>query len=336
MNPSRILIVRFSSLGDLVLVSPVTRALRQAYPQATITVLVKRAYESIALLLPGVDSVEVFDSNQGLMPLASDVRRTRYDLLIDLHANARSYLLALLGRSGRTLRYRKRHLARMIMVYYPSLSMVTRHTVDAYLKALQPLGIFDSDPSPELLLTDLAIDEVTERCGLESIQPTDQLIGIAPGASHVTKQWPAPYFAELADYLVQTHKVKILIIGSDEDRDINRAVVKAMTMPVVDWTGRTDFAILPAAIHRCHLIVSNDSGPMHIASSVRTPVIGLFGPTHPRLGFSPIGAQDLALSLDLPCSPCSLHGEKPCRIHTHACLKDLTVDRVIAEIEQRL
>jgi heptosyltransferase-2 len=310
MNLSRILIVRFSSLGDIVLISPVTRALRQAYPQTRMTVLVKRAYEPIARALPGVDDVEIFDSNQGLWPLAARVRSADYDLMVDLHANIRSHLLAWSGRAKQILRYHKRRLARMSIVYYPASSIATRHTVDAYLQVLQPLGISDCDRSPELLLPDTGNDEVTERLHTEGIFPSDLLMGIAPGASHPTKQWPASYFAELADYMVRTH-------------DLN-------------GTGRMDLTILPAAIQRCHIMVSNDSGPMHIASAVKTPVIGLFGPTHPRLGFSPLGSGDRALSLHLPCSPCSLHGEKSCKIHTHACLKDLTVECVISEVEQLL
>jgi len=336
MNLSRILIVRFSSLGDIVLISPVTRALRQAYPQTRMTVLVKRPYEPIARALPGVDDVEIFDSNQGFCSLAARVRSADYDLMVDLHANIRSHFLAWSGRAKQILRYHKQRLARMSIVYYPASSIATRHTVDAYLQVLQPLGIFDCDRSPELLLPDTGNDEVTERLHTEGIFPSDLLMGIAPGASHPTKQWPASYFAELADYMVRTHGLKILLIGNDQDRETTRTIAHAMTMPVVDWTGRMDLTILPAAIQRCHIMVSNDSGPMHIASAVKTPVIGLFGPTHPRLGFSPLGSGDRALSLHLPCSPCSLHGEKSCKIHTHACLKDLTVECVIAEVEQHL
>jgi heptosyltransferase-2 len=168
------------------------------------------------------------------------------------------------------------------------------------------------------------------------ILPPDRLLGLAPGASSATKWWPARHFAQLADHTARTLGTRTLLIGSARDRDAVQAVRSAMTTPALDWTGTIDLSMLPAVIHRCAVLVSNDSGPMHVASAVRTPVIGLFGPTHPRLGFTPLGPQDAALTLDLACSPCSLHGNIPCRIGTHACLDTLPVSRVIREVAQRL
>ena len=106
----------------------------------------------------------------------------------------------------------------------------------------------------------------------------------------------------------------------------------AMTTPVIDWTGQCDLSLLPAAIQRCQTLLTNDTGPMHVASAVRTPVVGLFGPTHPCLGFTLLAPHDASLSMDLSCSPCSLHGARRCRFKTNACLETLQVDRVIQEV----
>ena len=106
----------------------------------------------------------------------------------------------------------------------------------------------------------------------------------------------------------------------------------AMTTPVIDWTGQCDLSLLPAAIQRCQTLLTNDTGPMHVASAVRTPVVGPFGPTHPCLGFTLLAPHDASLSMDLSCSPCSLHGARPCRFKTNACLETLQVDRVIQEV----
>lgn len=336
MNPSRILIVRLSSLGDIVLVSPVTRALKKAYPKAGITMLVKKAYAPIARCMPGVDEVDVFDEDQGLRSLASRVRHAEYDLMVDLHANIRSRLLAWSGRPGRVIRYRKRRPARMGMVHFSGGTIKTRHTVDLYLQTLQALDISEADRSPDLIVSDEARQHVEEMLRRNGVQPTDQILAFAPGASHPTKQWPAASFALLADRLIKSRGLPVLLIGGEQDRETAAAVVQSAALPVIDWTGRLDLSLLPAAVQRCRLLVSNDSGPMHVASAVRTPVIGLFGPTHPRLGFSPLGARDRAISLDLPCSPCSLHGEKACKFHTNECLQGLAVERVISEIDQAI
>ena len=149
---------------------------------------------------------------------------------------------------------------------------------------------------------------------------------MAPGASHGPKRWPPERFARVADHMAKSRDLKILLLGSEADRAVTGDVANAMEFPAVDWTGATDLAVLPAAVQRCALLVSNDSGPMHVATAVGTPVIGVFGATHPRLGFAPVG----------PADACSLHGNRSCRFRTHACMVDLDPRRVIAEAERRV
>ncbi|MDE2845385.1 MAG: glycosyltransferase family 9 protein, partial [Gemmatimonadota bacterium] len=160
--------------------------------------------------------------------------------------------------------------------------------------------------------------------------------GVAPGASHGPKRWPPERFARVADHLAKSRDLKVLLLGSEADRPVTGEVANAMVRPAVDWTGATDLAMLPAAVRRCALLVSNDSGPMHVATAVGTPVIGIFGATHPGLGFAPVGPADAAITLDLPCSPCSLHGNRSCRFRTHACMEELDPRRVIDEAERRV
>lgn len=334
--PSRILLIRFSSLGDIVLTSPVTRALRQRYPDAEIAITVKRAYEPLARLLPGVDTVIAFDPSDGFSQLRASVRQRHFDLMIDLHANLRSRLLTRSGGAPHIIRYRKRRIARMGMVYNTRLSIPTRHTVDLYLDALAALDITGSDRHPSLAVHAAARATVLDRLRTHGVTDDHLILGLAPGASSPTKQWPVRHFVRLADQYRQNPETTVLLVGGEHDRETSNAVTDAMAAPSIDWTGSIDLSLLPAVIERCHVLVSNDSGPMHVASAVGTPVIGLFGPTHPRLGFAPLGDRDMALSLDLECSPCSLHGEKPCWKDTHACLEELRIDRVIQEITQHL
>ncbi len=188
----------------------------------------------------------------------------------------------------------------------------------------------------ELIVEASAAEAVAERLAEAGIGPEARVLCIAPGASHGSKRWSAERFARVADRLAETRNMRVLLIGSEEDRAITGAVAGAMDRPVVDWTGTTDLTLLPAAVQRCGLLVCNDSGPMHVATAVGTPVVGVFGATHPRLGFAPLGPADAAVTLDLPCSPCSLHGERACRFRTHACMEDLPAQRIIEEAERRL
>lgn len=352
-TPSRILVIRFSSMGDIVLTSPVTRRLRRIYPDAEIDFLTRGEYAPLARALPGVGEVECLEPAAGLLRLVQRLRRRRYDLLIDLHGNMRSRLVVLAGNARRVLRYDKRRLARMAMVRRPRRSRSVPHTVDRYLAtidgldadgALESCGASPGDRAqnavevrfPELIVADSAAEAVAERLASAGIGPEVRLLCIAPGASHGPKRWPAERFARVADRLAETRNMRVLLIGSEGDRAITHEVAGAMSGPALDWAGKTDLALLPAAIQRCALLVGNDSGPMHVATAVGTPVVGLFGATHPRLGFAPLGPTDAAVTLDLPCSPCSLHGDRACRFHTHACMEDLPAHRIIEEAERRL
>jgi len=346
-TPASILVIRFSSMGDIVLTSPVTRAVRRIWPDAELEFLTRNEYAPLAHALPGVSRVQALESGQGLCRLVSSLRQRRYDLAIDLHGNIRSRIVGLTGGARRVVRYDKQRLARMAIVRRPRRSRSVPHTVDRYLAVLDGLGA--NGPSqwggvrsveekrlPELIVDARAVAVVAERLADAGIGPEVPVLGVAPGASHGPKRWATERFARVADHLASSRDMRILLLGNERDRPVADEVARAMANPAVDWTGTTDLALLPAAAQRCALLVSNDSGPMHVATAVGTPVVGVFGATHPRLGFAPLGPADAAVTLNLPCSPCSLHGDRACRYGTHACMEDLTPQKVIEEAEGRL
>ena len=346
-TPSRILVIRFSSMGDIVLTSPATRQLSRIFPDAEIDFLTRAEYAPLARALAGVVAVQCFEPGAGMWRLVSRLRDRRYDLAIDLHGNLRSRLVTMAGIAGRVLRYDKRRFARMAIVRRRRRSRSVPHTIDRYLEALDKLdagaasgrGGKQGDEVmrlPELQVDARAADEVAQRLAEAGIGPEVPVLGVAPGASHGPKRWPPERFARVADHMASSRDMKVLLMGSEKDRPVTGEVARAMKSAAVDWTGTTDLALLPAAVQRCGLLVSNDSGPMHVATAVGTPVIGVFGATHPRLGFAPVGPADAAVTLDLPCSPCSLHGDRSCRFRTHACMEELDPRRVIAEAERRV
>ena len=342
---SRILVIRFSSMGDIVLTSPVTRAVRRIWPDAEIDFLTRSEYVGLAHALPGVSEVERLEPVKGRPRLISRIRRRKYDLVIDLHGNLRSRLVSLAGNAGRVVRYVKRRFSRMAIVRKPGGTAVVPHTVDRYLATLDqldPVGASKRDGAqgaqekrlPELNVDARAVAWVEERLADAGIGPGFPLLGVAPGASHGPKRWLPERFAQVADHVAESRDMRVLLLGSEDDRTVTGEVARAMKSPAVDWTGTTDLSLLPAAVQRCGLLVSNDSGPMHVATAVGTPAVGVFGATHPRLGFAPLGPADAVVTLDLPCSPCSLHGDLACRYGTHACMEDLEPRRVIEEAER--
>lgn len=151
---------------------------------------------------------------------------------------------------------------------------------------------------------------------------------IAPGAAHPTKAWPVTRFAEVAERLHEQHGVHILWARSSLDTVDTKypgALAADALATLTDWS----LERLASLIARCRLTIANDSGLAHLSSAVGTPVVALFGPTHPALGFAPAGLFDQVLEVDEYCRPCSLHGSKPCHREKQYCFDRLTVERVV-------
>lgn len=332
----KILIVRFSSLGDIVLTSPATRALRLRYPEAHISFAVKAMYAPIARSLPGVDSVIALKPDQSFLSFLHRIREESFDIIVDLHANPRSLALGRFGRGTDTITYDNRRVARMRMVSRFGRSVESRHTIENYLSALRPLGIEGADHQTELKVGSDVEQHIADRLMHLGIGPEQTLLGIAPGASSAVKQWPTRFYAEIADTLNTPPTVGILMLGGDQDRATATEIMSLSRAHLLNWVGELDIGSLPAALSRCQAVLSNDSGPMHVASAVGTPVVGLFGPTHPRLGFAPIGIEDVSLTLDLDCSPCSLHGNRSCWKKTRACLEEMSPDQILSKLSPLL
>jgi len=330
MSPDpQILLIRQSSLGDIVLTTPVLDALKNKWPGCRVDYLVKAAYGPILegdrrinrLLL-----VETPCTLTGLVRLIREIRRRRYDLVIDLHKTARSVILGLLSGAGRRLTYRKKARERRLFVLRHRPPNPPFHTVDLYLAPLERIGIEPVTTRPRLLSAG----------GEPGETGTGQArIGLLPGAASPTKMWPVTHFAELARRLKEGTGCRVEAVLPPGESELAGKIGESAGR----WLDRIvfpDLGELPRTLAGYDTVVSNDSGPMHVAVAVGTPVVALFGPTHPGLGFSPLGELDRVIHLGLPCSPCSLHGDKPCKLERRACLEDISPESVAAAVGEIL
>jgi len=316
----KILIVRLSSIGDIVLTTPILRALRKGYPKTKIAFLTKRRYRDLLLFNPHLDGIFTWEDD------LDRLKGEKFDLLLDLQANPRSLLLSLKLKASRRIRYRKRHLRRWALTRFKWIPYHPVHTVDLYLRALAPLGIpQSSERSPRLYLQEEERKEAREFLHREGF--TDgMLVGISPGARWEKKRWPLERFAQVGERLIKERGTGVILFGDEGDRPLNRRIVQLMRTKPIDAAGRTDLRLLIGLLRGCDLLITNDSGPMHIATGVGTPVVAIFGPTHPKLGFAPLGERNILLSTNQSCSPCSLHGEGRCRKARRHCMEGITVD----------
>lgn len=328
----RILIIRFSSLGDVVLATSVIDAARRAWPKSHLTFVVKREYSPVLDGNPDLERVIALGPGErglaSILRLGRGLGQAGVDLVLDLQGGVRGRVLATATGAPNRARVNSRRLSRMLMVARPSRwRKELPHAVNRYLECLARWapGPVVSD-GPRVWLSD--IEKSDARFSLE-ICGEGRLVALAPGAKWRSKRWPERYFASLADVL-SADGCGVLVLGSREEQPLLERIVSAVAEPhsVVPISG--DLRKLAALLSLSEAAVCNDSGLMHLAAAVATPSVGLFGPTAPHLGFTPCGEGHRTLWLGLECSPCSLHGDKPCKIAEKApCMEELEPARVL-------
>ncbi len=334
MNPpQRILIFRKSSLGDVILTLPVIRALRDRFPDAQIDYLTRSRYAPIVQHDPAINNIITFSDNPSFLKSVRGLRRKRYDLFIDLQSNFQSLVISFLLFPIRAIRYKKRRLARELIVRRPQRKLSVDHTVNAYFGVLRRLGL-DIPPSPPVMTIPAEIVEYADNF-IEKKLPSEckRLVALCPGARYYEKKWPHDDFRAVAERLLDDSATGILVISSSSDD-----VPPGLEMNHPRLLPVRDFEVLKigALLSKCRVAVTNDSGIMHLSCASGTPVLAIFGPTSPRLGFSPTLPGSKVLCDDVFCCPCSVHGKKRCRQAQKYCFTEITPERVFNELREMI
>ena len=331
----RILIIKPSSLGDIVHALPTVAALRGKYPQAHIAWLVKRQWAGVVERAEGVDRVWPVDGGlTGWLSQVPALRAAAFDLVVDLQGLFRSAAMARLtgcstrvgfanGREGSPLFYTRR-----VPVATPEM-----HAVDRYLVVAAALGA-TVRPVPAARFRIRSDDNEAARRLLHAhgLAPGDGWIAMNVSARWPTKRWPLERFAAVADELQGEGAGRVVLIGGPDERADAESLKTLMRTAPVDLTGRTAPGLLPALLRSASLLITNDSGPMHVAAAVGTPVVAMFGPTSPiRTG--PYGPGHVVLTHGVPCSPCF---SRVCRNRIHLeCLTGIAPHQVLSAVRER-
>ena len=327
----RILLIRLSSLGDILLMTPLLNLLCTTCPQAQIDVLVKAEYHDLLRAHPGITRLLTFDSRQPLLRTLRDLRADYYDLALDLHCTPRSQLLLRGLRSHRKLVYNKRVLRRALLVRlgWNTLRRMTP-VPELYAAPLRRLGLTGRLDPPTMHLdpesTEAMQAHIARRLPDASHQP---LLAVAPGARWATKRWPVERFAAVAQELARENQAAVVILGGPDEAQLARTLCDKLDVPVVNGAGTLSLMNSAALLSRCRLLISNDSGLMHMATALRVPVVAIFGPTVQEFGFYPFQARAEVVSESLSCRPCSTKGSRYCPRGHHACMQDIPSARVV-------
>jgi heptosyltransferase-2 len=331
-----VLIIRLSSLGDIVLTTPVLRLLREHCPAARIDVLVKAAYQDLLRAHPCVDRLFLFDARQSLWATLRVLRQTRYDVVLDLHRTPRSCILSQGLAARQRLAYRKRTLRRALLVHlgWNTLRAMTP-VPELYAAPLRRLGLQAPLPALELHVDTESQEAVQQHLTQTFPESFDRpLLAVAPGARWHTKRWPVDRFASVAQELAQQHQAAVVILGDAHDAPLAQELYQRLTLPVLNSAGQLALRHTAALLQRCRLLLCNDSGLMHMAAALGVPVVTIFGPTVQEFGFYPFHARAQVVSQEVPCRPCSNKGSQRCPRGHHDCMRRITSEHVFAVAQQ--
>jgi lipopolysaccharide heptosyltransferase II len=320
--PNRTLIIRLSSIGDIILASPLIRLLQKKNPQAKIDFLVKSEYRELVQYNPHLRYVIEFDAHGGsaaLRALRRKIRQEKYDAIIDIHGNFRSTFLRS-GASSTILKMNKRRLARFFLVNF---KWNTYRSVTAvpirYLETVRSLGIDDDGEGLEIFVPENVRTRVWDQLLKAGIDGQGHVVGLCPGAKHATKRWLRHYFEQLAVALVKEDNAKLLLFGGKDDQEIcasiERRVVQETGKPsdILNCAGTQSLLETASAMDACDTIVANDSGLLHLAAARKRRVVAIFGPTVKEFGFYPHGTENKVIERQgLYCRPCTHIGGQTC------------------------
>lgn len=326
----KILVIRLSSIGDIILTTPVLKAFKEKYPEATIDFLVLDKFKAAIEGLTYIDNLILFNKkeNDGLKNMkifAEKLRSNNYDYVFDLHSKLRSKVISKhLG--VKCYRYRKRSWWKTLLVKLRLIKYEVDDTiVKNYFGAFKVFGL-------EYKGEDLTFSFPS---GMEEkFKEYADLPVIAPGASKNTKKWTPEGFGTLAKLIFEKYGKETILIGGNEDKEVCEKIDEISGGHTINLAGKLSLKESGALLSRAKFLVTNDSGPFHIARGVKCKTFVIFGPTSP--GMFDLGENDTLIYSGESCAPCSLHGDKFCPKHHFNCMKNIKGEMVLKEIEKKI
>lgn len=341
-KPKRILIIQTAFLGDVVLTIPLIMATKKAFPDAYLSVMVIPSVKEVLENNPDIDEIIVYDKKGkdrswlAFRSLVLKIKARHFNVALLPHRSFKSVLLCFLARIPVRIGFASAAGRMLYTDKVPYRQSQKTHEIERNLDLLKPLGVKDRkstifiDPGKE------AINQALELCSEYEIKAGDLVIGINPGSVWPTKRYGTEKYAALADRLAQELNATIVIIGGPADVPVADKMAHEMHETAINLAGRTSLSQLTALMKRMNLLVTNDSGAMHIAVALGVPVVAIFGPTTQSLGFYPYSAKDIVVEKDLPCRPCGKHGGMRCPKKNFACMKLISVSDVYDAVKRRL
>ncbi len=321
----KLLIIRLSSLGDILLTTPLLRSIKKEYPSAQIDFLIRNAYKECVEHNPYISELLIYTNDKDTQKgLAQKLINSEYDFVIDLQNNLRSKKLTGSFKCP-VYRFSKRSIEKFLLVNFKINLLKDAPSIpERYAKSFPGFEL-DNEGLEIFLPKEFSTSEKKE----------DRIIGFCPGSRHFTKMWPKEFYIELGRKLTEKGYA-VHLIGGQSDIDICKEISFAIH-GAVDLSNQNNLYLTAAEIKKCSAVVCNDSGLMHLACAVKTPVLVFFGSTVKEFGFAPYKNKNLILENNsLSCRPCSHIGRNKCPKRHFNCMNDITPQLACEKLEELL
>jgi heptosyltransferase-2 len=335
----RILIIRTDRIGDVLLSTPVIKAIKDFYPNSFIAFMLRPYSREIIEGNPYVDELIIYDKygqHKGILSsikFANNLRKKRFDLAVILHPTNRVNLVSFFAAIPQRVGYNRKMGFLLTKKLEDKKYLGEKHELEYSLDVIRALGIEPKDKRlfmPIKQKSELWADHILNR---HNLTRADKIVTIHPGASCPSKIWPPERFSQLANRLIEDYQARIFIVAGPKDVELAGRVIDSINKPVVNLAGKTTVSQLASILRRCRLFISNDSGPVHISTAVGTPVISIFGRNQQGLSprrWGPLGKEDKILHKDVGCIRCLAHDCKK----GFTCLKSIKVKDVLELVEE--
>ena len=333
---NRILVTQTGGwVGDMVLLTPALRALKIAYPQSHLVLLIRPLVADLMATHPYIDEVMVdskeraFNRLPSFWKLVREIRRSDFDLAVVLHPTSfRNALIPFLA--GIPERIGSNVSGRGILLTRTCSDRTDLHEAHRYLRVLELINSHEADAKLEFWHTDADRHAARQILAAHDISPKEHLIGVNLGTTWRTKRWSLENFAEVITQVQNRFGARILLTGSTAEIPLGEALAQITKMETINLIGKTTLMQLGALIESCNLYLTCDSGPMHIAAAVGTPTIALFGPTSP-MRHGPYGENHEVIEKPVECRPCyrrkCMRKDQP-----NLCMTEIDPNEVVTQI----
>lgn len=335
--PRRVLVIQTAFLGDVVLTTPLFRAVRRLWPDRRLDALVTPQAAALVAEDPHLDRVLTYDKKGGesFGSVLRTVRAGRYDVVLAPHRSPRTALLCLLSGIRVRVGFADAGLSRA----YNRRVVRPRdlHEVDRNLSLLEGVGARAAPDDRRLHVgyTERERAEVATVLEEAGIGPEEPVVALAPGSVWATKRWDPKGFAAVGRGL-RERGFRVALLGGPDDREVTATVARGIGTGATDAAGRTGLKALAAWMDRVRLVVTNDSSPLHVAAARGTPTVAVFGATTRGLGFGPFHGRSRVVETALECRPCGLHGGERCPEGHFRCMGDIAPEAVLRACDELL